>query len=250
MGCSVSLNLNQAVLGAHLSFYWTMNEASGDRIDSAAGVHWPLKAGTLVEPALFSYGIEINANIRGLETINNPSIVITQANSNGISFWYWVKVVARGSTINNGVFCDLNDFNTGNNELSLFLYSLDGATTVLDFFHSNGVNAPEIVSPHLSWTLGSWHMVAGVYDKVNQTLTIYADGVSVGSVADTFTYPDLVNSDWALTTSNPIGTPPDMIFDELGLCLNGALTQTQITALYNGGAGVTWPNITPIVPYP
>lgn len=237
--------------GAHLSFYWTMDEAgAADKVDSAAGLHWPLKAGTLAAPGLFSNGTEISAHIRGLEVINSPSIVITQAVSKGISYWYWVKVVVRGGTTSNGVFCDLNDFNTGNNDLSLFLYSLDGTTTVLDFLHTNGVDAPEVLSPNLSWTLGSWHMVAGVYDKTNQKLTSYADGVPVATIADTFVYPDLLTSDWALTTANPLGTPPDMIFDELGLCLNGALTDAQVLALYNGGAGMTWPTITSVVPYP
>lgn len=250
MGCQKALDFAVAG-GAHLSLYWTMDEAgAADKVDSVLGVHWPLRPGTLAAPALFSNGTQIQNNVRGLRVVNDPNIVVSQATSTGISFWYWVKVVSYGSTINNGVFCDLDTSGAGFNEFDVLLVSLNASTTTLEIFHYNGVDLPDVTSAPLSWTLGSWHMVAGVYDKTAQTITAYADAVAVATTADTFIYPDLLTSVWALNTANPLGVAPNMIFDELGLCLNGALTQAQITALYNGGAGLTWPNITPIVPYP
>lgn len=234
--------------GAHLSFYWTMDEASGDRIDSTASLHWPLLAGTLVTPALYVNGLEINARIRGANLTNSPSIVISQATSKGVSYWFWVKVNAYGTI---PLLCDLLDFATNNWDFLLTLNSIDGATSVLDLFHQkDNTHFVEITSPNLSWALGTWHMVACTYDKPNQTLNIYADSVLVATALDVLVYPDLTSSFWALDTANPIGSVPDFICDELGLCLNGAITQSQVTSLWNGGIGVTWPTVTQIVPYP
>lgn len=235
--------------GAHLSFYWTMNEpAFGDRVDSAASLHWPMLASTLVSPALFSNGVEINAKIRGIQITNSPSIVISQATSKGASYWFWVKVNAYGTV---PLLCDLLDFATNNWDFLLTLTSTSGATTTLDLFHQkDNLNSVEITSPNLSWSIGTWHMVACTYDKTAQTLNIYADSVLVATSADNLVYPDLTSSLWGLETANPVGTAPDLICDELGLCLNGALTQAQVTSLWNGGSGVTWPTITTIVPFP
>lgn len=249
MSCRKSLDFAPAA-GAHLSFYWTMDEAGfGDKVDSTSGLHWPMLASTSTTPALFFNGIEINAKIRGLQLVSSPSIVISQAVSKGISFWCWVKVQAYGTMV--AFCCALDDFSTFNNDMELTLQSVDGATTILDLQHNNAVTFAEATSPNLSWTLGSWHMIAGTYDKVAQTLNIYADSVLVASVPDILVYPDLSDSFWALNSANPFAvTIPDFIFDECGLCLNGALTQAQITSLWNGGTGVTWPTVNTIVPFP
>lgn len=249
MSCSKSLDFATPVIpGAHLSFYWTMDEGGVlAKVDSTVGLSWPLLAGTSAAPGLFSNGTEIANKIRGIKITNSPSIVIDQTVSKGISFWYWVKVVSYGQV---GVFCDLASTGVDTNELYLFLKSLDAVTTTVEMFHQNNTDSADLFTPALAWTLGTWHMVAGAYDKVAQTITIYIDGVQSSTMADAFTYGDIAGAVWGLFSPNPAGTLSDFVFDELGLCLNGALTAAQITSLWNGGAGVTWPNITPIVPYP
>jgi hypothetical protein len=124
-------------------------------------------------------------------------------------------------------------------------------TTTVDLSHvKDNLNFVDAITPNLSWTLGSWHMVAATYDKASQTTNVYIDGVLSATIADPFVYPDLTNSFWSLGTANPVGTLASFVCDELGLCLNGALTAAQVTALWNGGAGVTWPTVNTIVPYP
>lgn len=247
MACSKLLDF-AAPTGAHMSFYWTMDEGGVlDKVDSTAGLVWPMLAGTTAAPGLFSNGTLIDNKVRGLGLTNSPSIVVTQASSDGISFWYWVKIVAYGSV---GVFCDLNTSGAGNNELYTFIRSQDAVTTDIELFHWNNVDSADIFSPTLSWALGSWHMVAAAYDKVAKTLNLYVDGSLSATIADPFVYPDLLTSTWFLNSPNPVGTVPNMVFDELGLCLNGALTATQVTALWNGGAGMTWPSVKTPVPYP
>lgn len=247
MGCTATLDFT-APAGTHLSFYWTMDEAgAANKFDSTAALEWPLLAGTLAAPGLFSNGTEIQDRVRGLRLVGSPSIVVNQSTSTGISYWYWVKVVSYGSI---GVFCGVSKSGGGQNDFVSFLESTGPAATTVELYHWNGPDIADVTTAALSWTLGTWHMVAGTYDKAAQKITIYIDGVQSITLADPFVYPDLLTSLWQLETPNPIGTLPDFIFDELGLCLNGALTAAQITSLYNGGAGVTWPNVTPIVPYP
>jgi hypothetical protein len=226
-----------------------MDEAGAtNKVDSTVGLVWPLLAGTLGVPGLFSNGVEINDRVRGLALTSSPSIVIDQTASTGISFWFWIKVVSYGTI---GMFCALDTFGTSDNSLELFFQSIDGSTTTVDLSHQkDNFNFVDVTTPNLSWTLGSWHMIAGTYDKTAHTINIYVDGILSVTTPDILVYPDLTNSFWSLKTPNPIGTVPDFICDELGLCLNGALTPAQITALWNGGSGVTWPAVNTIVPYP
>ncbi len=249
MTCQKSLDFDvPPAAGAHLSFYWTMDEAGAvNKVDSTVGLVWPLLAGTLGVPGLFSNGTEINDRIRGLEITSSPSIVIDWSVSTGISFWFWIKVVSYGII---PVLCTLEKTAPGFNNLDMVIHSYDGATTIVELDHYNDTDDADITTPNLSWTLGTWHMVVGTYDKVAQTINIYIDGALSATLADAFVYPNLTNSFWSLGTANPIGTVPNFVVDELGLCLNGALTAAQVTALYNGGSGVTWPSIPTIVPYP
>lgn len=252
MGCQATLNF-EAPAGAHLSFYWTMDEAgSANKLDSTVGMAWPLENGASAGVGLFSNGTNCDNPIilnkhRGLGTFGNLSITINQAVSKGISCWFWIQLVSYGG--NGEFYMDTSDVAHTNRFRVLFSFA-SGASGSMEVGHTNDTDDHFADTPNLTWTLGSWHMVAITYDKVAQTLNIYIDGALSASTADISTYPDLTQTDMELANFSTLGAGSDFITDECGLCLNGALTTAQITSLWNGGSGVTWPNITPIVPYP
>ena len=101
-----------------------------------------------------------------------------------------------------------------------------------------------------AFVAGVWHMIALTYNKTAQTLNEYVDGVLAATAVDPFVYPDLTDADFSFQYISQTPEVLDVVIDEFGLSTKGALTTAQVTSLYNGGAGVTWPNITPIVPYP
>lgn len=253
MGCTKTLDFAPSVSGAHLSFYWPMDEAGGaPKLDSTSGLAWPLRHGASGTPGLFSNGTNIPANPvlsfnPGLVLFGTPAITINQAVSKGISAWWWIKINTYG--FGSAFILDTDDVGHTNRFMLIWSF-FDALNGFMEVDHTNDTDDVFVDTPNLAWSLGSWHMVAITYNKVAQTLNIYVDGALSATIADAFTYPDLTNSDFILWTLAGALDTFDQTVDELGLCLNGALTPAQVTALWNGGAGVTWPNITPIVPYP
>lgn len=242
------------VTGAHLSFYWTMDEGGvADKVDSAQGLHWPIRTTGVAGAGLFSNGIHcppdpVLTNNPGLTLFGTPAITINQATSIGIGVWFWIKIDAYGAFILEYFFDTSDPLHT--NLFKLLLSSGGPASTTLELQHVNDPDSNSIDTPALSWALGTWHMVALNYDKTFHTLSIYVDGVLSVTGPDPSVYPDLTNTDLRLFNLSGPGSVLDFTVDELGMCLGAPLSPAQITALYNGGVGVTWPNITPIVPYP
>ena len=252
MGCSKSLDFATST-GAHLSFYWTMDEAgAASKLDSTVGLAWPLVHGANGSAGLFSNGTNIPPGIvltfnPGLVIFGTPAITINQAVSKGISAWWWIKPNAY--TVSGQFILDTDDV-SHTNRFKLGWSFSDALNGSMEVDHTNDTDDVFVDTPNLAWSLGSWHMVAITYDKVAQTLNIYVDGALSATIADTFTYPDLTNSDFILwSLAGPLNTS-DQTVDEFGLCLNGALSPAQVTALWNGGAGMTWPTVTTVVPYP
>lgn len=253
MSCSKTLDF--AVSGAHLSFYWTMDEfGAADKLDSTVNLPWPLENGALAGVGLFSNGTHCDPTLfldhhRGLRMLANASVAINQAVSKGISVWFWVKVLAFGPEGGASFYMDTSDF-AHTNRFELIWGSNDATHTGFELQHINDTDSNFVDTPNLSWALNEWHMVAITYNKVAQTMNVYIDGVLSVSGPDLSVYPNLTSTDMELANATaPFGTQ-DFMVDECGLCLNGPLIPAQITALWNGGAGVTWPGVTAIVPYP
>lgn len=248
MGCTKALDFVTPVTGAHLSFYWTMDEAgAADKVDSTVGLHWPLQWGATAASGLFSNGTDMIPGVvinrhPGLALFGTFAITINQLVSTGISVWFWVKMVVAGG----GGF----QFNIDTSLLHTNRLRITGNPNgTIDINHTNDTDDVFVDSLAQSWTVGSWHMVAGTYNKTAQTLNLYIDSILSATIADPFVYPDLTQTDMFLYNLAFL-SPLDMVVDECGLCLNGALSQAQITSLWNGGTGVTWPGVTAIVPYP
>lgn len=259
MACNVTLDLSPAgPSGAHLSFYWTMDEGGvANKVDSTVGLVWPLEHAADAGIGLFANGthcpqVLLLNQYTGVGMFSNGSVTINQLVSKGISAWFWIKLVAYGAISATCRYSmDTSDIaHTNLFEVRMgFVDALNGSATVN---HQNDVDTATASSPNLTWALGGWHMVAITYDKTPAaSLTLYIDGALSATTLDPFVYPDLTTTDMRL--DNEFSTPlqgNDIIVDECGICLNGALTPAQITSLYNGGSGVTWPGVKTIVPYP
>lgn len=259
MGCTKELDfVVPPAPGAHLSFYWTMDEGGVlNKVDSTSGLVWPLVNSGDAGAGLFVNGthcpqVSFLNQYPGLQMFSNASVVINQAVSKGIGVWFWIKVVAYGAT---SAQCRFTMDTSSVLHTNLFEVRLGIASAVLGAStvnHQNDTDTSSATSPNLTWALGAWHMVAITYDKTPPaSLNLYIDGALSATTLDPWVYPDLTSTDMIL--NNAFAAPlqgNDIILDECGICLNGALTPTQITALYNGGIGVTWPGVQAIVPFP
>lgn len=259
MSCSKPLDF-AGPAGAHLSFYWTMDEGGTvPRVDSAVGLSWPgdfpIHPNAGVPPAtagLFGNAINMDQSWpiwQGMGLVNSPSLAFNSTTSKGISMWFWVKFVTtdtpslamtfepHDSVLPNDSAVSL-EFNYGGWSVEHFDYSGPNPTVFI-----NGAWGPP--------ALGAWHMMCATMDLVNHTLNFYLDAVLAGTIADMNPLYTADEGDlfWYAILAG-LAPHVNCVADEMGVSLKGALTPAQVTALWNGGAGVTWPTVTTIVPFP
>jgi len=189
----------------------------------------------------------IAANSEALSIVDNPSLTFTTALS--ISFWIKQATLAKDRAFigkwtyqTDGGFviqsCDSSDAAGTAGDMSIFIATSaadSGAGCRMDFNDAD-------------MTAGSFFHVVMVYDgslsgnanrlklwinNVAKTLTVGAGAVPASLLADTAVF---YLGEWG-------GTLPryfDGILDEVGLW-SRAITGAEVTTLYNGGAGLTYP---------
>lgn len=255
--CVKTLDFAAAPGGAHLSFYWTMDEGgAAAKLDSTVGLPWALAFTTVAAPGLFSNGTHCAPGAfegEGLSLLGSMLMPLNGTTSTGISSWYWFKVNAFQTAVT-FLQCYYSAYDSVGPQQSQLVYWWNCSDPVTGGFHIdhrddtlpivfiNGALPPV--------ALGTWHMIAATIDTTAHTLNFYFDGVLLATVADTTPLHTCDTADIELRNAiQPFGNM-DVVVDECGLSLKGALSGPQVAALYNSGAGVTWPNITPIVPYP
>jgi hypothetical protein len=162
--------------------------------------------------------------------------------------WFWIKILAYGPDFV-PLKLDTSDV-LHTNRLFLNIGFTDALNGLMELRHTNDTDDAVVDTPNLTWALGAWHMVACTFDKTVHTLNIYVDGVLSATVADAFVYPDLTNSDFTFKYTSAAVETADYIVDEFGLSTKGAITAAQVTALFNANAGMTYPTILTVVPYP
>ena len=177
-----------------------------------------------------------NAGIIGNDaTLNGTSSRITSGTtgfptgSSAGTISLWVKVAAQPSTSQMYLYM-YGAFS--NNACRILYYGDSGGTKSIGFA---GYNAD--ISYNTTLTTGSWFHIVGVYDGTNSSL--YLNGtLVVGPTAKTF---NTSSGSTAIFGSTP--TPTSYLngyLDEVGIW-SRALTSTEITTLYNAGAGVQYP---------
>lgn len=251
---------------AHLSYYWTMDEAADlNKVDSAAAHVWTATTGNSSPPGLFSNGIQLDCAFagappfyHGLTNSADVGLAFDATTSKGISFAFWIKQTTApvnpelpfGTFFEFSLECHDGPFTV---DCGIFIQlSLGSNGSTGGVIEHNNFTASTTVDNNFTFApvVGAWHFIVGTLNLVANTLNVYIDGVLVNSVPDAIGFLTAPAGDLLLRYS--FGTPHlgVVIVDEFLLSLKGALSQAQITSLYNAAAGVTWPAVSAIVPYP
>ncbi len=260
MGCSASLDFATSG-GTHLSFYWTMDEAGdANKLDSTVLQSWDTVATTSSPPGLFSNGVELDCGPagHGCNSGNNAAFAFNDVTSKGLSAWFWIKLVTPptpGDSTFIQFFIECQDSVLPNDSELLLVMTFNPATVpayTAFVRHSDflGGNTASTTSITFNPGIAVWHMVAVTLDLVAQTLNLYIDGALAATVADTYLFRTSDQGHMVLAGAIPFVHPMVAVADEFGLSLSGALSAAQITGLFNGGVGMTWPQVNTIVPYP
>jgi hypothetical protein len=247
----------------HFSAYWTFDEANilADKIDLYHGLPLYVDSGFANVPVLdpsgrFGSAVRFNTPaIDGrsagyLTTAQPPSYPeipqLKYTAGSGFTFWCWVKMnTVTVPTIGGSVpivVCVLNLLNASNvNVLNLQV----GLTNCIYPYVNSTTLAP------ITNTIGLWQLMVVKYNPSgtpslsfkanNGSWTVISSGGSP--------VPDATQGDFTCFAGvGDSGLDPfSLSVDEMGLVFT-VLTDAQLAAIWNGGAGVTWPAIQTIVP--
>jgi len=210
--------------------YFAFEQTSGNFLDSAS-------AGSLARGSLISSpGIILEGVFWPgvFATASTASIYhYSSATSHGVTVWGWCHVDSTGGLsifawgpLLSGAGLAIQIERTGVNTFLCSLFSASGAVNFTATFSNN-----------------TWHFFAGVYDPVAGKIFLYIDNIVRGNAA--IPGSDFHNANYLFEI---FGLPANsnMGLDECGFTLSVAATSGQLAALWNGGAGVTWPAVNSI----
>lgn len=255
MSVSCQKPYSMIVPGAHLAAYWTFDESPlpANYTDSVNAQQLSTSVGNTVTPGLFGNASRSNQGgfQCGLQTpgFGDGSLGYT-SKSKGFSFWYWLRIHVQPAS--NIFYQQLiwNFYDTINNfSLSIFdqVNPVTGAMQ-LAFVDNNStqftLNIPAGTFPSVT---DKWYLIGGSYNNVAQTIQMFLNGVSVGSLSIA---PVLgfVNTGQLKFENGNVDFTCVWDIDESGFSIDFPLSQTQWTALFNNGLGVTFPGVKSIVP--
>ncbi len=214
--------------GSGATSFWTFNQTTGDVTDSVGINNGTNSGATRGVIGIINNSFEFdNSNDEMVNVSDDPSLDFT--NTLSINVWVNITPSIGLGIIQKGALTG----DTG-------AYSIFTTGAGLPLFRLN--NADGSVTGTVDVEDSTWHMITATYDRDASNMSIYVDGVIDGST----------------TYSTVVSTNADQLFlgcgfdfnncfegrlDEIGLW-NRVLTQTEITDLWNGGAGISFGNLT------
>lgn len=208
----------RGTLGAH----WAFDEGVGSVAIDSTGTFHP---GTLGSAAGWTTGrvgtnaLSLNATVTSNVTVNTP--VIDTSNSYSVATWVRLNSLAGTQT-----FTSVDGAN-----ISPFYLQLAGGTFGFLQHSADITTSPHVQVKGLAPTIGTWYHVAGVYNKTNNTIQLFVNGISQGSTTATTAWQ--ATGQTALGRARYAAGPVDYVngaLDDVRF-YDRAITATEVAAL-------------------
>lgn len=225
--------------------YWTLDEAGTltNRVDKVHGViMFQVAPGVITgAPALFSNGLAfIEAGFNSdMDSGFVPGLALQS--SNGFSLWGWFKVLDWPVFGSYGIEKEMEYRNSIGPFLNVEMVWDTATQTVTFRFQDNTINTYNLTP--FAPAIGTWYFFHLFFDPITTKV-----GYSINNGANVLGSAGAVyaaNLDGAISFFQQwalANTPTNaLLVDEFGMKLSRILTPAEVTFLYNGGAGRTWP---------
>lgn len=218
--------------------YWKLDESSGNASDSSGNGHTLTNVGSMAYAAALINNGANNATTGKYVAATDTGMAITGTTTITMNAWIKGGAIAGGAVfgrrggapdhINYGI-----DFGTG----LRFSFTSAAAT------YQQWMTTSSLAS--LGLTNGAWHMVTIVYTfGTGSSIVCYVDGSSVGGSWVTgngnATHTNDVTEETGIGNYGGTASQATGLIDEVGIWTVG-LTSGNVTTLYNGGAGLSFP---------
>lgn len=222
-------------LDTNILAYWKLDESSGNPADATGNGYTLTNNGSV--PFSSSYGLINNgASFNG----SSQNLYSTDAGlaQTSFSISLWANFQATSSTYY--LASRLAGGSTGNNKQFYIIWS--GGTWTVGFWNGSYYQLTYSNTP----TTGTWHHYVLTFDASTYAFIFYIDGVAVASGTSTFLPAD--GGTQAFTVGSGVSTASPAAFgswfngyiDEVGYW-SRALSSTEVSTLYNSGAGLQYP---------
>lgn len=227
-----------ALTGSLVS-YWKFDEASGNAADAHGSNTLTNNNSATYAAAKINNGGDTSGGTTRYFSITDASQTGLEPSSGSFSFQVWVKINSNpGANQAQTYFAKFGGAGQRSYSLNHDTYTYSGRSNHLTFSVYDVDDTFTTVEGAFTPTNGAWHHFVAVADATNDLMTVYLNGTSTLSVAWTGngvrgTTVDVQiggsgNQDWI-----------DGIVDESAFW-SRALTSTEVTELYNGGAGLSY----------
>lgn len=212
-------------------YFWAMEETGGSdtRVDDIA-------AKTLLPTGTITGVAGLIGNAAKWDTGSNARFNTPGASAipytlgDDFSFNFWIKQNAE-----DGNEMPEFQFNTGITNFCR-LRRTSAADEIELRIRGNGLGSETLTINPLTFDT-SWHMWTIAYDGTTGLASLYRDAVLLGTTAALRQLVTQANSEFSFLGHTSV----ESLVDLFGAWLTYKLTPTEITDLYNGGAGLTWP---------
>lgn len=231
------LNFASAALTDQLAGYWKQDESSGNPVDSSGNGFTLTNTNTVgFSPALINNGGDF-----GTGNTNKRFQIANDLGTDGgaISICTWLKMnaeIAAGTQIlflHGGATSHVND---------MVSYDYNGGTRQLTLNRQQQNTANNTASGGATLGTSNFNQVCYTYDTVTVKLYLNGNSTPIASLATSGNGASGTSDKFWIANDNGewLNTFLSAITDETGVWTR-ALTTTEISQLYNGGAGLTYP---------
>jgi hypothetical protein len=242
VACQQSIKLS-VVAGSLL--YWSFdNVAAGNFIDNSLGaVLTPLGFPTIA--GFIANGVKFINGASNLTADLSPSGTpkLSSYNQGGVSHCFWARMDVKSGGFPSELVATVLDGADGHQYEFSFRPGLGGFfdNIPLTIIQDPNLLGPTVLTVNVPivWVVGVWNFFAFIYDNTTGKLSVSSNNGAPAVSAGSFILP---KGTWNNIHPNVgIISWPIISMDEYMIHTGKALNATQITSLYNGGSGVTWP---------
>ena len=223
--------INRLPLLAHLVAYYKLDGNSNDSVGSNNGTDTAITYGT-------SYGkINQGALFNGTTSqITSASASLGIAGNISVGFWANVNTLPTSGNLMSMVAKYVGG--AGASGYDVRLYN-NGGTQELDFVVTTASQVSVVATKIITLSTSTWYYIVCTNDGT--TSTIYLNGSSVATASSG--NPDAATQNFyigAINYNAGLMRFFNGAIDEVGIW-SRALTSTEVSQLYNGGAGIQYP---------
>ena len=221
--------------------FWNLDEVSGDAAD-ATGNGYTLTNTNVVTYTPGLIGNSAVMTVAASQTLTRSDNVGVTSPTN-ISFSLWVYIVSTPSSGNGYILFTLRTTGGGSNYIDWALaYQNNAGTPRLMFQRTKPGVAGFSTNYNVTLSTATWYHIAMTYDTA--TLKGYLNASEVASAATSGVGSGGANSFFIGNGGSDDGAYSNARYDMFGIW-NTLLSTTDITDLYNGGAGIQYPFVAP-----